>query len=265
MAREARPQGVVRRQAVSAGRTADGEFVRAVMLPDDPELLTRHEVLSCAARRPDHQLLDVGVHADAAAGAAHLRRTPEQWLQDNPDEKFLLVVDEAHLYRGAAGAEVALLLRRLRARLGIPPDRLQVIATSASFSDAGVRPRLRRPADRQGRRRLPTPSPGSWTLRSRSADGISSRRRRRWPPCRWRRSTTARRRRARSRPSPTFLDHRGVDAIGTHVGAVLLRGARDFPPMSLLVNETMQKAQPVSELGARRLSGRRDRDSPTGR
>ena len=47
----------------------------------------------------------------------------------------MLVVDEAHLYRGASGAEVALLIRRLRTRLGIPPERLQVICTSASFQD----------------------------------------------------------------------------------------------------------------------------------
>ena len=40
------------------------------------------------------------------------------WLQDNPNEKFLLVLDEAHLYRGAAGSEVALLIRRLRKRSG---------------------------------------------------------------------------------------------------------------------------------------------------
>ena len=58
-----------------------------------------------------------------------------RWLAESPDEKFLLIVDEAHLYRGEAGAEVALLLRRLRARLGIAADRVQVIATSASFSD----------------------------------------------------------------------------------------------------------------------------------
>jgi hypothetical protein len=58
------------------------------------------------------------------------------WLHHNPKERFLLVIDEAHLYRGAAGAEVALLIRRLRMRLGIPADRLQVICTSASFKDA---------------------------------------------------------------------------------------------------------------------------------
>src|SRR6202011_569350 len=58
-----------------------------------------------------------------------------EWLAENPDERFLLVIDEAHLYRGAAGAEVALLLRRLRTRLAIPPERLQASCTSASFND----------------------------------------------------------------------------------------------------------------------------------
>ena len=53
-----------------------GEFVRAVTRPDDPELLTRHEVLGSTAGRPHHQLLDAGVHADAAAGAAGLRSHP---------------------------------------------------------------------------------------------------------------------------------------------------------------------------------------------
>ena len=36
------------------------------------------------------------------------------WLAGNPAEKMTVVLDEAHLYRGAAGAEVGLLLRRLR-------------------------------------------------------------------------------------------------------------------------------------------------------
>jgi len=58
-----------------------------------------------------------------------------QWLKNNPNEKFLIVLDEAHLYRGAAGAEVGLLLRRLRDRLGISQDRFQVICSTASFSN----------------------------------------------------------------------------------------------------------------------------------
>ena len=56
-----------------------------------------------------------------------------RWLKENPDEQFLVVLDEAHLYRGAGGAEVGLLIRRLRDRLGIGEDRLQIICATASF------------------------------------------------------------------------------------------------------------------------------------
>ena len=135
MASEARPEGLVRLKRRSAGRThGPGEFQRAVMLPDDAELLTRHEVLSWP---PDvlitnYSMLEYMLMRPLERPIFDATR---QWLQDNPDEKFLLVIDEAHLYRGAAGAEVALLMRRLRARLGIPADRVQVICTSASFSD----------------------------------------------------------------------------------------------------------------------------------
>ncbi len=53
----------------------------------------------------------------------------------NRDQRLLLVLDEAHLYRGAQGTEVAMLIRRLRNRLGLPLSQLQVICTSASFSN----------------------------------------------------------------------------------------------------------------------------------
>ena len=109
------------------------EFIRAVMQPNDPELLTRHEVL---AAPPDVLITNYSMLEYMLMRP--LERPvfdhPRQWLADNPEERFLLVVDEAHLYRGAAGAEVALLLRRLRSRLGITPDRMQVITTSASFT-----------------------------------------------------------------------------------------------------------------------------------
>ena len=54
------------------------------------------------------------------------------FLELNKAEDFLVVLDEAHLYRGAAGAEVSLLLRRLRDRLGVPADRFRVICSTAS-------------------------------------------------------------------------------------------------------------------------------------
>ena len=42
------------------------------------------------------------------------------------------VIDEAHMYRGSSGGEVALLIRRVLHKLGIGRDRVQFILTSAS-------------------------------------------------------------------------------------------------------------------------------------
>lgn len=63
-----------------------------------------------------------------------------QWLKSDPDAVVTLVIDEAHTYSGARGTEVALLIRRLRQRLGLPPGTRQVrcIATSASLPTGGA-------------------------------------------------------------------------------------------------------------------------------
>jgi ATP-dependent helicase YprA (DUF1998 family) len=58
-----------------------------------------------------------------------------EWLAEDKNNTFLLVLDEAHMYRGTSGAEVALLIRRLQARLGISRDRFRCILTSASLGD----------------------------------------------------------------------------------------------------------------------------------
>ncbi len=55
------------------------------------------------------------------------------WLDSNPYNKMLFVIDEAHMYRGSAGGEVALLIRRLFHKLGISRDRVQFILTTASM------------------------------------------------------------------------------------------------------------------------------------
>ncbi|WP_413731476.1 Zn-binding domain-containing protein [Sodalis sp. RH20] len=55
------------------------------------------------------------------------------WLKTDSRNEFILVLDEAHMYRGAGGAEVALLIRRLCARLDIPRERMRCILTSASL------------------------------------------------------------------------------------------------------------------------------------
>ena len=111
-----------------------GEFRRCITLPEDPELITRHEVQEAP---PDilitnYSMLEYMLMRPLERPIFDKTR---DWLKNNPEERFLLVIDEAHLYRGAGGAEVALLVRRLRTRLGIPPERLQVICTSASMSN----------------------------------------------------------------------------------------------------------------------------------
>ena len=55
------------------------------------------------------------------------------WLNSDPSNKLLFVIDEAHMYRGSAGGEVSLLIRRLFHRLSIDRSRVQFILTTASM------------------------------------------------------------------------------------------------------------------------------------
>ncbi|MCB1880155.1 MAG: DEAD/DEAH box helicase [Gammaproteobacteria bacterium] len=63
------------------------------------------------------------------------------WLANDPDAYFFLVIDELHLQRGTAGTEVGFLLRLLFTRLGLdlPEHRhkLRVLASSASLPMSG--------------------------------------------------------------------------------------------------------------------------------
>lgn len=109
-----------------------GRFRRAVTRPRDAELLTRHET---QAAPPDVLITNYSMLEYMMMRP--IERTifdhTHHWLASNRDERFLVVLDEAHLYRGAAGAEVGLLMRRLRERLGIDERRFQVICATASF------------------------------------------------------------------------------------------------------------------------------------
>lgn len=112
----------------------DQKFQRAIERAEDPELLLRHEVQD---QPPDllitnYSMLEYMLLRPIERSIFERTRA---FFEANPDERMLFVLDEAHLYRGASGTEVALLIRRLRNRLGLTPDRMQVIATSASFSD----------------------------------------------------------------------------------------------------------------------------------
>ena len=114
--------------------------------PKDTELLTRHEM---QRQCPDLLITNYSMLEYMMLRPIE-RRIFEQtkaWLAAHPDNQLTLVLDEAHLYRGTGGAEVAMLVRRLIARLGIGRDKLRCILTSASMgkgqlpdgSDAGDR------------------------------------------------------------------------------------------------------------------------------
>ena len=222
-----------------------GEFLRAVTLPDDSELLTRYEV---QAAPPDllvtnYSMLEYMLMRPIERPI--FDRTQE-WLAQNRDESFLVVLDEAHLYRGAAGAEVGLLLRRLRDRLGIPPDRLRVICATASFKDAEYAPEFGAQLSGLAASTF-QPITGTLALHAAAASGskedaelLAS-----LDLQRYHSAASDAERLATVSP---LLHYRGVGRDGTSEAA-LHRALVEFKPMGRLVNSTMKKAWPISELG----------------
>lgn len=227
------------------------EFKRCITLPGDPELVTRHEVQNAP---PDVLVTNYSMLEYM------LMRPLERpvfdhtydWLQKNPKESFLLVIDEAHLYRGAAGAEVALLIRRLRTRLGIPADRLQVICTSASFKDPdyalifGAHLTGKDPNDFrkvEGRLRLqPNASTGSQADAS-ALDAIDLQA-----------FYDADNDDDRLSVITSFLQYRNIPRPWQFQRS-LYDALVDFGPMAKLINVTMSQAQPVDSVGGEIFEG----------
>lgn len=60
-----------------------------------------------------------------------------EWLKAAPENRFTLVLDELHMYRGTAGTEIRFLLRTLLDRLEIAdkPDKVRFLAASASVGE----------------------------------------------------------------------------------------------------------------------------------
>jgi hypothetical protein len=100
--------------------------------PGDTELFTRHEMLKHC---PDLLVTNYSMleYMMLRPIERSIFQQTRDWLARDSRNHFILVLDEAHTYRGASGAEVALLVRRLRARLGVPRDRFRCILTSASL------------------------------------------------------------------------------------------------------------------------------------
>lgn len=64
---------------------------------------------------------------------AKIWKETKRWINKDENNKLLIVIDEAHMYKGASGGEVALLIKRLLYKLGIKRDRVQFILTTASM------------------------------------------------------------------------------------------------------------------------------------
>jgi ATP-dependent helicase YprA (DUF1998 family) len=222
-----------------------GEFLRAVMLPDDTELLTRHEVQGAP---PDLLVTNYSMLEYMLMRPIErpIFDCTHEWLAKNRDEKFLVVLDEAHLYRGAAGAEVGLLLRRLRDRLGIPPDRFQVICATASFKDKEYAPDFG--AQLSG---VPAetfiPIIGDLDWRSHEAVGTPHD-----AEILAGMDLTAfyegTNEKDRAMVVEPFLAHRHVRP-GNNIERDLYKALDGFPPLGRLINRTMLQAMPVHELG----------------
>jgi len=221
------------------------EFLRATTLPEDSELITRHEVqASC----PDLMVTNYSMleYMMMRPIERPIFDSTRAWLAANPAEKFTVVLDEAHLYRGAVGAEVGLLLRRLRDRLDIPPERFQVICATASFDSKEY-------ATEFGSQLSGVPSDtfvavtGDLDYRAHAAAGTEADAEVLaaldmnlfYSPIEAHRAASV----------APFLAHRGVPPQAG-VERDLFEAVKEFAPLGRLVNTTMGSAQPVAELGA---------------
>jgi ATP-dependent helicase YprA (DUF1998 family) len=229
----------------SVWRDRNGNYRRAVRMPRDAELLTRHEVQESP---PD--LLITNYSMLEYMMMRPIERTifdrTKAWLEACPNERFMIVLDEAHLYRGAQGAEVGLLLRRLRERLGIGPERFQVICATASFSEQGRATAGNFGAQLSG---VPentfVPITGDLALRAPAGTGSS-------------RDAEI----LAAVDLQRFYSQDGADQAGavasflaersvtpsTNRGADLFRVLSNFAPLNLLINESMRAAVPLEDL-----------------
>ena len=103
--------------------------------PQDAELLTRFEIQrNC----PDILITNYSMLEYTLLRPVEdsIWSDTKEWLNASKDNKLLLIIDEAHMYRGASGGEVALLIRRLLNKLEVNRDRVQFILTTASIPSA---------------------------------------------------------------------------------------------------------------------------------
>lgn len=236
-----------------------GDFARAVSLPEDSELITRHEAQDLP---PDLLITNYSMLSYMLMRPIenNIFDQTRNWLAENKNENFLIILDEAHLYRGASGAEVSLLLRRLRDRLNIPKERFQVICSTASFDDK-EKGALEFGADLTGVEASSfVPIIGEKNLRSNEGFGnledankLASINMDQFHDCVDDSEKIG--------CVSEFLSYRNVAIDDSGVENLLYKALNDFPPMSKLVNVTMGHGLALSDLGGIIFPGVEDRIS----
>jgi ATP-dependent helicase YprA (DUF1998 family) len=105
--------------------------------PGDTELFTRHEMHSGNDHggTPDILITNYSMleYMLLRPIEQSLFEDTREWLAADSENELNIVLDEAHLYRGAQGAEISLLLNRLLQKLDIPRERVRFILTSATL------------------------------------------------------------------------------------------------------------------------------------
>ena len=115
-----------RKQAVKDFKIEQGQNTD----PQENELISRDEIQSS----PPHILL-----TNYAMLEYLLLRPEDAEIFENGHTWKFLVLDEAHTYKGAMGAEIGYLMRKVKERVaGAKADEVQCIATSATIGDASI-------------------------------------------------------------------------------------------------------------------------------
>ncbi len=109
--------------------------------PEDAELITRFEMQQFC---PDILITNYSMleYMLLRPREAKIWSDTRKWLEASNDNKLLFVIDEAHMYRGSSGGEVALLIRRLFHKLGISRKKVQFILTTASMPNESEEDKL---------------------------------------------------------------------------------------------------------------------------
>lgn len=101
---------------------------------EDAELITRFEMQRVT---PDILITNYSMleYMLLRPRENNIWKETKEWLFADEDNKLLFIIDEAHMYKGSAGGEVALLIRRLFEKLEINRNKVQFILTTASMPD----------------------------------------------------------------------------------------------------------------------------------